>query len=139
MEAGSTESSSSPVREPLSSNPQSVIDTGSCEEFGDGVIITVLEATVSLDRADDLIAAYREGIAALEPGLVETSLVRSLADPTSWRITTTWRDREALQTMRESGQTPRGILFFRAAGTEPALSIFEVVAHAANPDEPALG
>lgn len=103
------------------------------------MIITVLEATVSLDRADALVSAYRQGITALEPGLVETSLVRSTADPTVWRIHTVWRDRDALQKMRESGQTPRGILFFRAAGAEPALSVFQMVAQAVNPDDRADG
>ena len=37
---------------------------------------------------------------------------------------------EALETMRQSGQTPRGVLMFRAAEAEPTLSISNVATHA---------
>lgn len=95
------------------------------------MIITVLEASVAQDRAPELVAAYRDGITNLEPGIVQTWLVQSVADPGVWRIQTAWRDREALQAMRTSGQTPKGVLFFRAVGAEPALSLWEVAASAA--------
>ena len=48
-----------------------------------------------------------------------------------WRILTVWENREALDAMRSSGETPRGVLMFRSAKAEPALSVFEIVQHAA--------
>jgi hypothetical protein len=47
-------------------------------------------------------------------------------EATRWRIQTWWASRDALEAMRGAG-TPAGVLMFRAAGAEPALSIFEVV------------
>jgi len=35
--------------------------------------------------------------------------------------------------MRASGETPRGVLMFRAARAEPKLAVFDVHAHAASP------
>ena len=57
---------------------------------------------------------------------MHTELLRDSRDPNRWRIQTWWESREALAAMRNAG-TPEGVLMFRAAGAEPALSIFEVV------------
>ncbi len=95
-------------------------------------VMTVLEAHVNAERAGDLQAAYRDGISHLEPGIVETYLIRGAKDATLWRILTIWASSEALEKMRSSGETPRGILMFRAAGAEPTLSIFEVALQAAS-------
>ncbi len=97
------------------------------------MVMTVLEAHVPSDRWSALEEAYQAGIANLDPGITQTFLVHSASDPTVWRIITIWESREALNTMRNSGETPRGVLMFRAAGAEPALSVFEVAAHAAAP------
>ena len=43
-----------------------------------------------------------------------------------WRIITVWESMEVLQKMRNSGETPAGVLIFHEAGAEPILSIFEV-------------
>lgn len=94
------------------------------------MIMSVLEANVAANRVSDLVSAYRVGITDLEPGIVQTWLVKSASNPDVWRIQTLWRDRAALQAMRATGQTPKGILFFRAAGAEPALSLWEVAADA---------
>jgi quinol monooxygenase YgiN len=92
------------------------------------VIITVLEATLAPGREKDLERAYTEAITSGRPpaGLVHTELIRDVNDPSHWRIQTWWSSREALQAMRATG-TPAGILIFRAAGAEPAVSMFEVV------------
>ncbi len=100
------------------------------------MVMTVLEAHVAPERWGDLEAAYREGIKALEPGLVQTFLVRGAADPTLCRILTLWESRAALDAMRATGETPKGVLFFRAAGAEPTLSIFGVAQHAGVPAAP---
>jgi heme-degrading monooxygenase HmoA len=91
------------------------------------MILTVLEAQVPADGAEALQAAYASaGAQPLPPGLVRTELLRDVREVRRWRIQTWWASREALDTMRGAG-TPAGVLMFRAAGAEPALSVFEVV------------
>ena len=97
------------------------------------MIMTILEANVTSHRYDDLKNAYQKGTHSLPPQLVETFLVRSAANPDTWRIITIWKSREALEEMRRSTEVPSGILMFRAAGAEPSLSIFEVESHHRNP------
>ncbi len=94
------------------------------------MVLTVLEAHVEQAKWAALEQAYLEAIQELEAGIVQTSLVQSIADSTLWRIMTAWESREALNQMRQSGQTPRGVLIFRAAGAEPALSILNITRQA---------
>jgi heme-degrading monooxygenase HmoA len=94
------------------------------------MVITILEAHVAPDKAARLEAAYRQGIEHLDPGIVQTFLLRGVADSALWRIVTVWQSRATLDEMRRSGSTPRGVLMFRAADAEPALSVFDVTAHA---------
>ena len=37
-----------------------------------------------------------------------------------------WESMEEIQKMRDSGETPTGILIFRRVGVEPSLALFEV-------------
>lgn len=98
------------------------------------MVMTVLEAEVSEDNWPLLQKEYNEATArSLDPGLVQTFLLHDLRAPARWRIATVWSSREALDTMRQSGQTPRGVLIFRAAGAEPALSVFAVTAETTAP------
>ncbi len=41
---------------------------------------------------------------------------------------TVWQSRQALDEMRQSNETPRGVLIFRAVQAEPVLSVFDVAA-----------
>ena len=91
------------------------------------MVLTVLEAHVSLDRADDLQAAYIAAREKLPPGLIRSNLLRDTADPQLWRIQSLWESREALDAMRSAG-TPGGVLMFRSAGAEPTLTVFSVIA-----------
>src|SRR5262245_48963902 len=92
------------------------------------MLLTVLEAQIDRGREPALEAAYAAaGRGNLPPGLIRSELLRDANDPTRWRIQTWWTGRVALDAMRASG-TPAGVLMFRAAGGEPVLSIFEVVA-----------
>lgn len=91
------------------------------------MVLTVLEAHVAADKAAALEQQFTDGIKQLDAGIVQTSLLHSSADPTLWRIETLWESREVLAAMRQAG-TPRGVLMFRAAEAEPALSVFQVVA-----------
>jgi len=97
------------------------------------MVITILEAQVATDKAAVLEAAYDQGIERLDAGITQTFLVRGSKDSTVWRIITVWESRDALEEMRRSGETPRGVLMFRAANAEPMLSVFDVVAHAVTP------
>ncbi len=94
------------------------------------MVMTVLEAQVETDKTSALQEAYQEGIRQLDAGIVKTFLVQASREPSTWRILTLWENRAALDAMRASGETPRGVLMFRAAGAEPTLSVFDVVAHA---------
>ena len=96
------------------------------------MVMTILEAHVEPDKWAALEQAYKEGIAKLDPGITQTLLVHSSTDSTLWRIITLWSSREALDEMRRSAETPRGVLMFRAAGAQPTLSVFDVVSQAAS-------
>ncbi len=94
------------------------------------MVLTILEARVAPEKAQRLHDAYSQGIQHLDAGIVQTFLLRNAKDPALWQIATLWKDREALDAMRRTGETPRGVVMFRAAGAEPVLSILEVAAHA---------
>jgi heme-degrading monooxygenase HmoA len=93
------------------------------------MVITVLEAQVAPEKAALLESTYTQAIENLDPGIVQTFLLRSSKEPGLWQILTVWESREVLDAMRQSGETPRGVLIFRAVEAEPALSVFTVVAH----------
>lgn len=92
------------------------------------MILTVLEGTVAVGRAADLEAAFRAAAGQAPPGLLRTHLLCASTDQTRWRIETLWQSRAVLDAMRQSTSTPAGVLMFRAAGAEPTLTIFEVIA-----------
>ena len=95
------------------------------------MVVTVLEATVAEERERDLIEAYKAAANdPVPPGLMRSELLQDAREPRRWRIETQWSSREALDAMRGAG-TPRGVLIFRAAGAEPALALFDVVARIA--------
>jgi len=93
------------------------------------MVMTVLEARVSPERVGDLERAYRAAGASLPPGIVETFLARDVRDAGVFRIVTIWESRGALEAMRASEETPKGIVLFQEAGASPEISIFEVLAH----------
>ena len=95
-----------------------------------GMVMTVLEAEVAEPDWPRLEGAYAERTRTLPPGLAQTFLVRDRERPTLWRITSVWDSQQALDRMRQSGETPGGVLIFRAAVAEPTLSIFAVRLHA---------
>ena len=92
------------------------------------MVMTILEAHVESDQWPTLEREFQTAVHQLDAGIVQTFLLHGFADSTLWQIATLWESREALNAMRQSGQTPRGVLMFRAAQAEPMLSIFEVTA-----------
>ncbi len=93
------------------------------------MVLTILEARVAEDKRRALEQTYREETRKLDPGIVQTFLLHDVRDASVWRILTLWESAAALDQMRRSGETPRGVVIFRAAGAEPALSVFDVVTH----------
>jgi hypothetical protein len=93
------------------------------------MVMTVLEGEVSEKKVPILLNEYKEAVKQLEPGMVTTYLVHDMKNPKIWRIITVWESKEVLEKMRSLG-TPKGILMFRAAGSEPKLSLYEVHAQA---------
>jgi quinol monooxygenase YgiN len=97
------------------------------------MVVTILEAQVAPEKAATLEAEYRRGIEQLDAGITQTFLLHDARNTTLWRILTVWESRAALEAMRQSGQTPRGVLMFRAADAEPVLSVSDVTVQAAAP------
>jgi len=98
------------------------------------MVLTVLEARVAPDRVPDLLRAFEETrTSAVPPFIVRSFLLRSDQDPDVWRIMTVFRSRADLDAMRGSGQTPRGVAIFRAAGAEPTFSLMQIADQFENP------
>jgi quinol monooxygenase YgiN len=93
------------------------------------MIITQLEAKVSPEKAGILKAAFNRSLQQLPSAIEQSYLVQDTTDHDVWRVITIWKNREALQSYRQSVETPEGILMFRAAGAEPTLTIFDVISH----------
>ena len=91
------------------------------------LVMSILEAEMPLDKAAKLEANYAEGIKMLDPGVVQTFLIRN---GTKCKILTLWESKEALFAMKSKG-TPKGVLMFRYAGVEPTLLAYDVVNSAA--------
>ncbi len=91
------------------------------------MIMTILEGRVSKENWPALEEAYQQGSKNDETGLVRSYLIHAIKDSDLWRILTIWTSREALDEMRKSTETPRGVLMFRAAQSEPILSVFDIV------------
>lgn len=89
------------------------------------MIITMLEGRVAEEHIRTLVASFEASQESLPSAIVESFLVRE-RDSDIWRVVTVWRSREALDGYIESVDTPEGVLMFRSAGVEPALSVAPV-------------
>ena len=94
------------------------------------MVITILEAQVGAENWAAFQEDYKKRIIQLPPQMTQTFLLQDVTDQTLWRIISVWKSREALEEMRNSGETPTGVLMFRKVGAEPKLSIFNVPASA---------
>lgn len=95
------------------------------------MVMTILEAHVDRQKWSALEMEYNTSVKKLDAGIVCTYLIHSKNDGDLWRILTLWESREVLDAMRQSGETPRGVLIFRAAGAQSTLTIFDVISQAA--------
>jgi hypothetical protein len=91
------------------------------------MIMTILEGRVSKENWPALEKAYEEASQHRDAGMMRSYLIHATKESDLWRILTIWSSREALDAMRKSFETPRGVLIFRRAHTEPILSVFDVV------------
>lgn len=92
-------------------------------------VMTTLEARVARENWTILGQAYRDAVTRGRPAqMLQSYLIQSVSDPPLWRIVALWASREALDEYRRNVETPGGLEIFRAAGVEPTLSIFNVVA-----------
>ncbi len=92
------------------------------------MIITMLEASIPLPKKQELINNFSKAIAALDEGIIDTYLIANTKSSDSFRILTIWKDKEALEKMRQSTSVPRGVQLFREIGVEPSLTVFSVEA-----------
>ncbi len=90
------------------------------------MVITILEAHVEANKWSDFQKDFKTRTVELPLQMLQTFLLQDTADPTLWSIVSVWKSREALNEMRNSGETPTGVLMFRNAGAEPKLSIYNV-------------
>ena len=94
------------------------------------MVITILEAHVAAENWSILQDDYKQRSVQLPPQMIQTFLLQDTVDQTLWQIISIWKSREALEEMRNSGETPGGVLMFRNVGAEPKLSILNVLASA---------
>jgi len=95
------------------------------------MVMTIIEGRVAEENWPVLEQAYQRSAQQRPPGMEQSFLVHSWEDPEVWQIITIWNNGEMLRQMGSqmggSGQTPRGILMFREAKSEPSHGVFEIV------------
>jgi hypothetical protein len=90
------------------------------------MVLTILEAHLEEKNWSGFQDDFKARTVELPPEMIRTYLLQDTVDPAFWRIVSVWKSREALNQMRNSGETPTGVLMFRSAGAEPKLCIFNV-------------
>ena len=74
------------------------------------MVITILEAHIKAENRAAFQDDYKNRTAQLPAQMLQTFLLQDTADGTLWRIVSVWKNREALNEMRNSGETPTGVL-----------------------------
>ena len=91
------------------------------------MVLTIIEGRVTEENWTVLEQAYQRSAQQRPPGMVQSFLVHHWEDPEVWQIVSIWNNGDMLRQMGASGQTPRGILMFREAKSEPTHGIFDIV------------
>jgi hypothetical protein len=92
-------------------------------------VMTTLEARVAPENWNMLKQSYQDQVASGIPAeMLQTYLIQNADDPARWQIVHFCASREALDHYQRSVELPIGLVVFRAAGAEPAFSIFSVIA-----------
>ena len=89
-------------------------------------IVTIVSAHVDEGRAHELVAAFEALLAeGLPDGLLRTQLLGD--GKGSWVISSTWRDRDALDAMRAAPEPPAAPTLFRRFSADPTLVVMRVL------------
>jgi len=88
-------------------------------------VVTAIDAKVEEDREDDLCDGFRQISEGEQPdGLLRSELLRRQSG--AWRIQTTWRDRDALMAVRNSGKPPAALELLDRLGAEHSHAVFSI-------------
>lgn len=88
-------------------------------------VMTAVTAIVAPEKEAALTDGFRDLTAGPTPdGLVRSELLRGQKGV--WRIQSVWRDREALEAMRSSGDRPSALALFDRVGAEHSHEVFSV-------------
>jgi len=99
------------------------------------LVITTINTTIQPEREQDLLDGFTEMNDGPKPdGLVRSELLRGRhrgsgpgrQQPGAWRIQTTWRDRDALMAVRNSGKPPAALALLDRLGAEHSHGVFAV-------------
>lgn len=91
------------------------------------MVLTILTAKVKENSWELLQKTYYDTIRNGVPKEIKlTCLVQEKSNKSIWKILTFWESQAALDTMRESGETPTGVVIFGGVGAKPTLEIFDV-------------
>ena len=90
-------------------------------------VMTVVEGKVPKMKTREFLAMY-ESVRdqAKPPGWKRSMLLRDTSEEGSYRISTLWDSREALEQMRRNTSVPFAVQIFRTHGAEPSVRVFEV-------------
>ncbi len=90
-----------------------------------GEVVTVIDATVDPEREQELLDGYRQMNGAPKPdGLLGSELLRGQGG--AWRIQTTWRDRDALMAVPQSGRPPAALELLDGVGAQHSHGVVTV-------------
>ena len=88
-------------------------------------ILTTVTATVDAAREPELTDGFRELTGRPMPdGIVRTELLRG--QDGRWQIQTLWRDRTALEAVRDNPEPPAALELFRRVGADHSHAVFLV-------------
>lgn len=90
------------------------------------MVLTILEAVVEEKNWPVLQEIFESMTQDAPPEIKNSYLVQGQSDKSIWRILTFWESQEALTAMRESGETPVGVVIFKKAEADPTLQIFDI-------------
>lgn len=88
-------------------------------------LVTTVDTQISPDREQELLDGFRELNEQDRPeGLLRSELLRG--QDGTWRIQTTWRDREAVLALRRSGKPPAAMALLDRLGAVHTHAVFTV-------------
>jgi heme-degrading monooxygenase HmoA len=88
-------------------------------------LVTTVDTTVPAELEQALLDEFKAMNGAAKPdGLLRSELLRGQGG--AWRIQSTWRDREALLAVRNSGEPPPALALLDRLGVEHSHTFFTV-------------